>query len=104
MTRLVGSKWALVTAFAATIVGTALLTAVVVEERVSRAQPADPPTPAPAGGDDYSISAYFVDAKTPTNGFIVINRRTGKVSNCVANWQGKKDAKCYDWSSWVKLP
>jgi hypothetical protein len=108
------SKLAILAALALTIVVTALTTAVVVKERTSHAQQASPPAepaatrPAPAPPPpeppaDFQISAYFDDAKAPTNGFVVLNRKTGRVSNCVANWQGKADAKCYEWK-WVKLP
>ena len=112
---------ALAGAFAATIFGTALVTSVVHGSRAAHAQQADkpaptqpvaqpppnPPTPTAGQVDTYQISAYIdgdAKNKTLTNGFVVINTKTGKVSNCVANWMGQKDAKCYDWSTWVKLP
>ncbi len=111
-------KLVLAGAFAATIFGTALVTAALQGSRAAHAQAADkpaqpvaqppPPPPQPvAQVDTYQISAYIdgdAKNKTLTNGFVVINTKTGKVSNCVANWMGQKDAKCYDWSTWVKLP
>ncbi len=104
-------------AFAGTMIGSSLLTAVVLREGASRAQPAPAPAPAPAPTPaptvittpapepafDYVISAYFDDAKNPSNGFVVLNRKNGKVANCIANWQGKAEGKCRTWD-WVKLP
>lgn len=94
------SRWRLILAFAGTIVASSLVTALWRDARIARAR-ADQP----AGVDGaYVMSAYFVDGQNPTNGFVVLNTRSGRVANCVANWQGKKEARCHDWSSWVKLP
>ncbi len=101
MSRL-SHKIGLVTAFVVAIAGSSLVTALLVREHVSQAQTAPAAAPAPTG--DWIISAYFADPASPTNGFIILNNHNGKVSNCIANWQGKKEAKCYDWSGWVKLP
>jgi hypothetical protein len=91
-------------AFALAIVGSSLATTLLLSTRESRAEQA-PATLPPPFADDWQISSYFSgDTKLPTNGFVVINRRTGKVSNCVANWMGQKEGRCYDWSSWVRLP
>ena len=95
---------ALILAFALAIVGSSLVTTLVFQARESRADQAPQALPPPFA-DDWQISSYFSgDTKLPTNGFVVINRRTGKVSNCVANWMGQKEGRCYDWSSWVRLP
>jgi hypothetical protein len=102
-------KLGLIAAFAVTIIGTAAVTGVFLETHRAAAQEKKveaPPPEAPAAADSWAISAYIsgdAKSKTLTNGFVVINTRSGKVSNCVANWMGQKDAKCYDWS-WVKLP
>lgn len=94
----------LILAFALAIVGSSLATTLLGKPHVSRADQA-PATLPPPFADDWQISSYFSgDTKLPTNGFVVINRRTGKVSNCVANWMGQKEGRCYDWSSWVRLP
>ena len=96
-------KATLILAFALAIAGTSLVT-VLLRPSVSRADDVPNSMPPPFA-EDWQISSYFAgDVGKPTNGFVVINRRTGKVSNCVANWQGQKEGKCYDWSSWVRLP
>ena len=97
-------KLTLAFAFALTIIGSSLATTLILRTRESHAEETRPTLPPPFA-DDWQISSYFSgDTKLPTNGFVVINRRTGKVSNCVANWMGQKEGRCYDWSSWVRLP
>jgi len=96
-------KVTLILAFALAVAAGSLAT-ILLKPAISRADDVPPSMPPPFA-DDWQISSYFAgDVKQPTNGFVVINRRTGKVSNCVANWQGQKEGKCYDWSGWVKLP
>jgi hypothetical protein len=97
-------KVAFVAAFLVAVVGSSAVTTLFIRPRESRADQVGPSLPPPFA-DDWQISSYFSgDSKLPTNGFVVINRRTGKVSNCVANWMGQKEGRCYDWSSWVRLP
>src|SRR5262245_42956570 len=96
-------KMTLILAFALAIAGGSLVT-ILGRPALSRADDPPPSLPPPFA-EDWQISSYFAgDVAKPTNGFVVINRRNGKVSNCVANWQGQKEGKCYDWSSWVRLP